>query len=1711
MSNKKAKYLTKLYALLMSLTLVAQLFMPLVQVTAAEVQTGITSMAAKTKGDNEAELNLSLYNPNEENKAEKISLSSDARVKQIPATKLVNTNGENVGTYQIKDQQIDFDINGKVSTQVKVPVVFADDNTASQVIFTSGQLNATVNLANKQSAPASNEQEMSKSSETSSSQETSNTSVNSSSSSSTTTANKPASAKKSVSKVQAQAEKGEDISKYLPESSKGTIITGAEFKFSDAKGNDITEDQITPDSQVSLKYLWAIPNELRNGHSIKAGDYFEFKLPANVQYKPESNGNLGDYGSYSIQADGTVRLTFNEKVENVSDIHGTFEYSKAQLNINEPGENEITIDTTSGPINHQIVVHPKGGNDIAKSVRSTDPAKNPKSIQWNVDINTSLNELNNAQITDQLPEGLQMSESVAPVVQVLKINNDGNITGVETTLIADKDYTVDAAGKITLIGDYAKTNQAFRVIYTTDIEASAIPDKGGNVSFENKAILTNKGEKYPAKATAFVSYGKLLEKSMSDTHNNQKLDWTINYNNGDKKLSVGTKLIDKLTGDQKYDGQPTLVYLDGPSEGKEVPTSDYNVDYDKDGKGMMITFTNGLDQAVKITYSTKVTGPIKDLTDVNNSVSSNGETVDVGKQPIKEQGIIKGLGAVDYNQKTVGWNVTINSGRQDMKNWSAEDTLPAGLTLNKESVKLTDTDTNNDLVLGKDYQINDTPEDFKIEFLGELKNSASHEYKLTYTTSFDTSRLGKDQKSWTNKINATWTDINGDEHNNEGKATFTPKNEYVSNATKSGSYNATNKHITWTVVVNYNQRELKTAQIVDKLEGDPTYVPGSAKLKEATIKSDGSYTAGNDVTDKVHYDPSSKTITANLPDGNSAYVLTYETSLEGKVIDQKSYDNTAIYTNNGQNQDVNAQVSVPNSGEVAYKTGQQDPDDSSYALWDIYVNREQSTLNNVTVTDYPTGSQYIEKDNVHVYGTKISQDGKSVSIDKSNELKQGVDYTVDIETNQTTGVQTMIVKFKNEISTSYVVEYRSLITTPEASATLGNTADVTATGLKEGGKTVEKDIVVQNSGGSSTGTSYNYQLTKVDKDHPDKVLPGVTFELWTSKLENGQRVKGQVFRTSTTDKDGQVQWNNLKAGTYFLVEKSTLPSYQKSADKKIIIDDSNANSDHLVPETVENEKVKTSVSGTKTWNDKNNQDGKRPSQITVNLLANGDKVKDKKVQAGTDGKWKYDFTNLDKFDADGKEINYTVSEDEVPDYDEPEIDGYNITNTHEVAKIDVSGHKTWNDKDNQDGIRPSQITIHLLADDKDTGQSQVVTAENGWEYNFKNLDKYKDGKEITYSVKEDPVAKYTPTPNKDGYGITNNHTPETFTLNGKKTWNDNNDQDGNRPDSITIHLLKNGKEIDSKKVTAKDNWEYSFKDLDKNVNGKEAVYKVTEDNVPDYSSDVSDNKNIVNNYTPDKTSATVTKSWNDANDQDGLRKNVKVQLYANDKAYGEPVELSEDQNWTYTWSDLNQRQGKKDIKYTVKEVDIPDGYTSEVNNDNQGNMIITNTHKVAKTNVSGQKTWKDNDDQDGKRPNKITVNLLADGQKVASQTVTAKDDWKYDFTDLDKFKNGKEIKYAISENRVDGYTTQVDGYDLINTLEDKDIVPNNHSKNNKNDHPRNSQDISRQKAKKHGISAFLPKTGEMNSENLVMVGILLAMIILGTGAYIFSKKNRNKE
>lgn len=290
--------------------------------------------------------------------------------------------------------------------------------------------------------------------------------------------------------------------------------------------------------------------------------------------------------------------------------------------------------------------------------------------------------------------------------------------------------------------------------------------------------------------------------------------------------------------------------------------------------------------------------------------------------------------------------------------------------------------------------------------------------------------------------------------------------------------------------------------------------------------------------------------------------------------------------------------------------------------------------------------------------------------------------------------------------------------------------------------------------------------------------------------------------------------------------------------------------------------------------------------------------------------------------------------------------------------------------------------------------------------------------------KDDSEASVTVPPNNNG--------DQFIKISGTKTWNDANNQDGKRPDKITVNLLANGEQVATKAVTEADGWTYEFNDLPKFKDGNEIVYTVTENQVADYNTEVK-GFNLTNSYTPGKTSVSVTKKWEDANNQDGKRPNsIQVQLLADGKKQGDVVELNAANNWTTTWNDLAQKANGKDIAYTIEEVKVP-GYTTTVNDTDKGNILLTNTYTPETTEVKGTKTWNDANNQDGKRPDKITVNLLADGEQVATKEVTEADGWNYEFKDLPKFKDGQEIVYTVTENTVKDYTTKIKGYNITNT------------------------------------------------------------------------------
>ena len=283
-----------------------------------------------------------------------------------------------------------------------------------------------------------------------------------------------------------------------------------------------------------------------------------------------------------------------------------------------------------------------------------------------------------------------------------------------------------------------------------------------------------------------------------------------------------------------------------------------------------------------------------------------------------------------------------------------------------------------------------------------------------------------------------------------------------------------------------------------------------------------------------------------------------------------------------------------------------------------------------------------------------------------------------------------------------------------------------------------------------------------------------------------------------------------------------------------------------------------------------------------------------------------------------------------------------VTDKPITTKVKVS--KKWV------GPKGSPVTVHLLADGVDTGKSLVLNEDSGWKGTFTDLREYNaNGQKISYTVSEDSVDGYKGEVTGDmkcGFTLTNTNV-QTTRVAGTKTWDDDGDRDGVRPGWIRVNLLRDGVKVDSVQVSAGSDgsWAYAFENLPKFDYGDGHLYDytVSEDAVKNYSTKIN-GFDLTNSYTPGKTSVSVSKVWKDANDKEHTRpKSVKVQLYADGAVQGAPVELSESNHWSYTWSGLYVKKGGKAISYTVKEVGTVDGYKGEVTGDMTSGFTVTNT------------------------------------------------------------------------------------------------------------------------------------------------------------------------
>ena len=629
-------------------------------------------------------------------------------------------------------------------------------------------------------------------------------------------------------------------------------------------------------------------------------------------------------------------------------------------------------------------------------------------------------------------------------------------------------------------------------------------------------------------------------------------------------------------------------------------------------------------------------------------------------------------------------------------------------------------------------------------------------------------------------------------------------------------------------------------------------------------------------------------------------------------------------------------------------------------------------------------------------------------------------------------------------------------------------------------------VTVSNGGEQTITNSYTPAKTSVtinkiwdDENNQDGKRGGVVARMQLYKTVDGVKTAVGDPVTAGTANSWSNTWTNLpvyeggKAITYSVAETLTTAhgyTIRGGAEKTIANGGSGSITNSYTPET-------TTITIKKVWSDANNQDGKRSGVVASMQLyktVNGTTSPvGESVAVGTEDHWSKEWTGLPVYE-NGTAITYSVGETltNANGYTSSAISPetvtnggeQTITNSYTPETTSVTINKIWDDANDQDGKRGgvvARMQLYKTVDGVKTAVGDPVTAgtANSWSNTWTNLPVYEGGKAITYSAAETLTTAngYTITggaektiANGGSGSITNSYSPQTTAITVNKSWNDNNDQDGKRSGvtaSMQLHKTVDGTTSpvgEPVAVGTANNWSQVWTELPVYENGKEIRYSVSEvmTNANGYTSDGTScisvenggSKTITNSYTPNVTTITVIKNWDDANDQDGKRAGVAatVRLYktvgSRVTTVGSPVEVGKENEWSKTWSDLPVNEGGRPISYSVTEsLSTANGYTSDCSTAksvaNGSTLTIINSYTPEKINISGTKVWDDLNDKDSIRPASITIRLYANSVDTGKTAVVSKSGpYTWGFTNVDKYANGSEINYTVDEDRTDVIT-----------------------------------------------------------------------------------------
>ncbi len=905
---------------------------------------------------------------------------------------------------------------------------------------------------------------------------------------------------------------------------KKSILTDAFL--TDANGNVIQGDgsgaAIDPDAPINLNYKWSLPED----GSYKAGSTFEFDLPSTFTLYNDINNVSLDFGGQSVGSfnatqSGHVTVTFNSTIERYSDIHGTMQFRTALSKQTVSGSTEVKIPVPLGDSSQVIIIYikPAKGNTISKKGAVITGGK----IRWTVDLNTNGEKLDNAVLSDPMLAGLKLDPAS---IQVYTLNVKGDGSTSQGSQLSSG-YTLTADDSQFSLSFDSSTRSAYRVIYVTSITDNT------QTVFKNKATLSTSSGSATAEAQVTVQQQFLSKKVDSYDSATGTINWSIGYNLNNQSIPQSQAILkDRFNSSQKLVAGSVKVY--DTNNNVLTEGTDYTVTTvapQNGTTGFDLQFNKDVQTAYTIKYSTAPVGQIIQNDTINNTVTA-GNTSASASQPIKGLSFVKTLMDANYIRKDATWKLALDNQGQPLQNALIDDQFPnGGLEFLPDTLKVMRSD-------GSDYPaslytvtVNDARAGFRITFL----QPPSEPLNITYRTTFDADwKKNKSEVSYQNIAALYWQE-NGTYRTIPSEARFWPDNLTVNNGSKDGTYNAVTKEITWTIKANYNNKKLTNAVLTDTIEAGQSYVPGSLTVSNMTLLG-----WWNGVEQGAPVNPADYTVTtpADGANGgtlqikfakpiNSAYWITFKTTLTGQVI-PKSVHNAATLKGNEGDYPWAANVSIPNGGEYVNKTGEQKGNNIN---WTININRGQSYVENAKIIDTPTSNQILLTDSFHLYNATVGTDG---SLKRGTEAVQGTDYKLSVIPGTPEQFE---LSFTKPIQSAYILDYATLITAGDRDK-VSNSVKFTGNGITTGTVQTNKEIIVRSSSASGTGSGAtgNLILHKVDSADATISLAGAVFQ-----LQDTLGLRSPI--TLTTDAQGRILFTQLLYGTYNLQEITAPAGY----------------------------------------------------------------------------------------------------------------------------------------------------------------------------------------------------------------------------------------------------------------------------------------------------------------------------------------------------------------------------------------------------------------------------------------------------------------------------------------------------------------------------------------------------------------------------------------